>query len=566
MDKLIVSGAVEPCSPTRGQFISPIFLVDKPNGDKRLILNLKRLNEFIEAPKFKLEDHRTVRQLIWKGAYATVIDITDAYYAVSICPEDRKYLRFTLDGKLFQFCCLPFGLSSAPYTYVKLMKPILVFLRSRGITCANYLDDFLILSDSPSSCTDNTMSLVNLLNDLGFRINSQKSRLSPAQIFTFLGFEFNSLELSISLPVDKKVKTKRFLDTFIEKPTCTIRDFAVVIGILVSICPATPYGWSHLKTLERVKEGALLAHGGDYEASINIPSGAHSDLNWWSTKLLTISDSLRRDHFTLSFDSDSSLTGWGAVSGTEEVSGWWTAEERLLHINVLELKAIFLALQHFARSAYDTNILIRSDNKTAIACVNRQGTVRSQKLLDLSHQIWEWCELHNIFIRATYISSSDNHRADRASRRYPLESEWSLAQNIFDYITQRLGRPDIDLFASSATTKCHSFVSWVPEPHAVAIDAFTISWSNLKFYAFPPFPLLLRTLRKIEEDQASGIVVAPNWPSQSWFPLFMSLVSSELIMLGPDSNMLYSPFSTHSHPLSSSLVLMAAKLSAKHSA
>uniref|UniRef100_A0A0A9WIU8 Enzymatic polyprotein n=1 Tax=Lygus hesperus TaxID=30085 RepID=A0A0A9WIU8_LYGHE len=305
--------------------------------------------------------------------------------------------------------------------------------------------------------------------------------------------------------------------------------------------------------------------GGNYEARISIPDCILSDLKWWSKNVWFLSDVLRREFFSLSFDSDSSLTGWGAVSGEEEISGCWPTEDRQLHINVLELKAIMLALQHFAKKLKHVNVLVRSDNKTAIACVNRQGTVRSSHLLELSSQIWKWCEIHDIFIRATYISSSENFRADRASRQYPLESEWSLSQNYFDLVTHHLGLPEIDLFASSITTKCSTFVSWVPETKAVAIDAFTISWSNLKFYAFPPFPLLLRTLRKIEDDQASGIVIAPKWPSQPWYPLYMSLLSSQLIILGPHANLLYSPFSAQNHPLSNSLVLMAGWLSAKHS-
>ena len=54
-------------TPTEDQFISSFFLVDKPTGSKRFILNLKALNKFIIAPHFKLEDLKTVLRLVSKS-------------------------------------------------------------------------------------------------------------------------------------------------------------------------------------------------------------------------------------------------------------------------------------------------------------------------------------------------------------------------------------------------------------------------------------------------------------------------------------------------------------------
>jgi hypothetical protein len=53
-------GAVAQCEEVEGQFTSSIFVVPKPNGSYRLILNLKELNEYVDCPHFKMEDYRTV--------------------------------------------------------------------------------------------------------------------------------------------------------------------------------------------------------------------------------------------------------------------------------------------------------------------------------------------------------------------------------------------------------------------------------------------------------------------------------------------------------------------------
>lgn len=72
----------------------------------------------------------------------------------------------------------------------------------------------------------------------------------------------------------------------------------------------------------------------------------------------------------------------------------------------------------------------------------------------------------------------------------------------------------IDLFASRVNKKCSRYISRDRDPEAFDIDAFTRSWSNFYFYAFPPFSLILKTLKKIILDQACGIVVVPDWPAQ----------------------------------------------------
>lgn len=141
--ELIQQGAVIQCTNTnvKDQFLSKIFLADKPNGKKRFILNLKPLNKVLFSPHFKMENFQTVSRLLRKNDFMTSIDLKDAYFLVPIHSSDRKYLRFSFSGKIFEFTCMPFGLSSAPYTFTKLLKPVMEFLRRSGITCVNYLDD-----------------------------------------------------------------------------------------------------------------------------------------------------------------------------------------------------------------------------------------------------------------------------------------------------------------------------------------------------------------------------------------------------------------------------------------
>lgn len=90
----------------------------------------------------------------------------------------------------------------------------------------------------------------------------------------------------------------------------------------------------------------------------------------------------------------------------------------------------------------------------------------------------------------------------------------------------------------------------------------SLSWKDLKFYAFPPFSMILKTIQKIISDKAEGIVVIPYWPTQAWFPLFNRICQSEIIYFSPDCNLLKSPFRS-AHSLHRTLTLAAAKLSGR---
>lgn len=143
-------------------------------------------------------------------------------------------------------------------------------------------------------------------------------------------------------------------------------------------------------------------------------------------------------------------------------------------------------------------------------------------------KIWQWCESKNIEIFASYIPT--------------------------------LGQPTIDLFASRINCKCKIYISWGPDPDSDHVDAFTISWKNEFFYAFPPFPLINKIIDKIIREKTEGILSVPKWPSQPWLLLFSKLLVKELFYLSPQKNLILSPLSKP-HPLHKNLTLVARRLS-----
>lgn len=560
IQELETLGAITKCDPLPNHFVSPIFLTKKSNGKYRFILNLKRLNRYVTAPHFKMEDYRTAQRLLRKNLFMTTVDLKDAYYSIPMHSEHRKYLRFAWKNQLYEFTCVPFGLSAAPYCFTKLLKPVLCILRQNNILCVNYLDDFLILGESYEQCLRNTRFVVNLLESLGFIINREKSCFIPSNRQTFLGFIFDSTVMQMMLPTEKKVNILKQANHFRQKHFCKIREFASFIGTLVSACPAVKYGWLYIKALEREKFMALIQNSGNFDEIMVVPHYLHEDLLWWEQNILKSVNDIRTDVFAKEIFTDASLTGWGACCDLEKTHGFWSELDKKLHINILELRAIFYGLRCFANNLTNVNILLRCDNTTAISYINRMGSIQHLELAKLTRDIWKWCENKNLWILATYISSANNFIADKESRQISPETEWSLSQDAFKLIVNKYGKPKVDLFASHINKKCDKYVSWHKDPGSYAVDAFTVNWKGLSFYAFPPFNLILRTLQKIIQDKAEGIVVVPLWKSQPWYPLFSRLkVGSELV-LNPHSNLLSSPFRTI-HPLARQLSLVVARLS-----
>jgi hypothetical protein len=538
--------------------------VPKPNGDKRFILNLKCLNKFVDTKHFKMEDYRTAAKFITKNCYMACIDLRDAYFLLPVHESHRKYLRFMYDNTLYEFNSLAFGLSSSPYVFTKLMKPVMEYLRSQGLLSVIYLDDIFLIGTSYSDCKTNVNITKDTLERLGFLLNFDKSCLTPKKECKFLGFVFDSQNMIMTLPDTKRIKIKEKVQAVLNtrRWNCTLRDFARFLGLLVSACPAIQYSWLYTKEFERFKFLCLL-NNPSYEQTVRIPTTLKKDMLWWLNNIDQGYTPLCAEEYKLEIFSDASTTGWGAYCDHNKSYGHWKDDEINLHINELEIKAAFFALKSFARNLNDCRILLRIDNVTAISFINRMGSIQFRHLNKIAREIWEWCECRKIFVFASYIKSKENFEADSLSRKKFNDIEWELNDYAFNEITSNYGYPEVDLFASRHNAKCPIYVTWKNDPDAWAIDAFTIPWKNKYFYAFPPFALLAKTMQKIITDKAECIVVVPYWPMQPWFPLFKKLTVSKCITFEPNAKLLISPFRT-THNLHKTLKLVAAKLSGKH--
>jgi len=560
-------GVIEAASHEQGEFISSIFSRPKKDGSVRVILNLTKLNDFIEYHKFKMDTFNTVVKMMKQDCYMATIDLKLAYYLIPIHCNDKKYLRFMWNNCLMQYTVLPNGLSSAPRLFTKLMKPVLATLREQGHLVSCYIDDIYIQGDSYEDCLYSLRATSDLLTNLGFVINKEKSMVTPKRLVKVLGFHLDSINMKITLTEDKISAITLLCKQLKESNVITIRFLAKVIGNLVACFPAVTYGQLYYRQLEHIKVKELSFNKGNYDAKLRVPTSVKSIMTWWINNLDRSSVYINKGNPELIIETDASLTGWGAACLNKHTGGAFVAEDigDTLNINLLELKAIkfgILAFQDTIRK--HRHILVKSDNTTAVAYVKNMGG-KKRECNEIAKDIWLWCMKYNIWLTITYIPGVDNVTADYESRKINDRTEWMLDPRVFTKINHRWGPLTIDLFASRTNSQLYRYVSWKPDPYALYIDAFTGIWNNELFYAFPPFSMIGSCLQKIEQERATGVFVCPLWTTQPWFPVAMMMLVDDPHLLPKSTTLLqlaHKPGEVH--PLFPKMRTLVCKLSGDH--
>ncbi len=205
-------------------------------------------------------------------------------------------------------------------------------------------------------------------------------------------------------------------------------------------------------------------------------------------------------------------------------AGVWTGPQLHWHINCLELLAVHLALNRLKRHLRGEHVLVRTDSTATVAYINRQGGLRSRRMSQLARHLLLWSRKHLRSLRAIHIPGLLNRTGRRAvTSCAPRRMETPSPDGPADL--QRFGLAQVDLFASLETSHCQLFYSLTKG--TLGTDALAHSWPRgLRKYAFPPVSLLAQTLCKVREEEEQILLVAPYWPTRTWFPELMLLVTA----------------------------------------
>jgi hypothetical protein len=384
-----------------------------------------------------------------------------------------------------------------------------------GHLVSGYIDDSYLQGGTFEECDKNIKATATLITNLGFMLHPDKSFLRPTQKLIFLGFILNSIDMTVALTQEKVNKTIKHCTDLLKSSQPTIFQVSQVLGHLISNLPGVEYGKLHYRFLEIDKIQALQKNQGYYNARMKLSAEANVELKWWIDNMPLARKNISRENPLYIIHSDASKLGWGAAMLELKIGGRWTTTESLWHINYLELLAAYFAIKAFCIKFSSCHVQLQLDNSTAVAYINNMGGTRSIELNKLTKEIWEWCIQHSIWLSAVHIPGISNIDADHQSHHFHDKHEYMLNTSVFLTILNQYPDLNIDLFASRLNHQLPHYASWKPDPGCSVVDAFSINWNTKKFYAFPPFSLIARCLQKIREDQATGVLVAPLWTTQS---------------------------------------------------
>ena len=279
---LVGKGAVVRILDLTQGFYSTFFLTTKKSGDWRPIINLKPLNQYIRPAPFCMETLKSILQSIRAGFWGVTIDLKDAYLHVPVHPSSRKWLRFKIGDQSFEFRVLPFGLSTSPRVFTRIVKVVAEFLRSKGFIVFVYLDDFFILAESREALLRDLGEARALLSELGFLINEGKSCLDPSQRVQFLGAILD-LDLGMVTPTpDRVLAVCTCAELVMSSQVVEAALLMRLLGLIASLVDLVPWCRLRMRPIQLHLASLYRPWVHPLHHPVPIPASLHAALGWWS--------------------------------------------------------------------------------------------------------------------------------------------------------------------------------------------------------------------------------------------------------------------------------------------
>lgn len=169
-------------------FASPVLLVGKKNGEKRLCIDYRKLNTQTVKDSHPLPRIDDQVDRLADGVYFCSLDLKSGYYQVPVEEDSRQYTSFVTPNGQFEFLRMPFGLTNAPRVFQRYMNRVLAPSHSFA---AIYLDDILTHAPDLETALADLEKLLGLLREEGLTLNLKKCAFLQTTV-NFLGFQISA--------------------------------------------------------------------------------------------------------------------------------------------------------------------------------------------------------------------------------------------------------------------------------------------------------------------------------------------------------------------------------------
>ena len=108
---------------------------------------------------------------IAKSKYYSTVDLKCAYYQVPLAMEDRKFTAFEANGKLYQYCRMPFGVTNGVSTFQQIIDNLIEKYKLKKTYA--YLDNVTVTGRDKDEHNQNLKALLNAASCEGFMLNEK---------------------------------------------------------------------------------------------------------------------------------------------------------------------------------------------------------------------------------------------------------------------------------------------------------------------------------------------------------------------------------------------------------
>ena len=377
----------------------PSFVVSKKTGDARIVFDYRLLNFITELMSYPLPSIESLINKFHGKHYISTIDIKSGYWNIPLAPADRPKTAFVFNGKLWEWCVMPFGVKNAPPYFQHVMDRLFSDMPYVVV----YMDDITILSDDPIQHQQHLLSVFNRLNKYNIKIRIDKCAFAQQKV-QYLGFDVDANGAHITNKYKSKIdniptpQNKKQLQRF--------------IGLVQYIHKFIPSLQLKLKPFHNLMKKNVIYHW----------TNELDELFEYIKTQVQDAQILSHPDLTLPFEvyCDASIDGIGAVLAqrthdqkikiVQFCSKVFGQTQRNWHISEQEIYSVIYAVQKWRQYLVGKKFTVFTDHKNLQELFNRAKNFRAGKL-------YRWAVLLQEYeFVAQYIKGCKNVFADYLSR------------------------------------------------------------------------------------------------------------------------------------------------------
>jgi hypothetical protein len=379
---------------------TPCVLVKKKNGETRLCLDYRSLNQRTIKDSFPLPRSDDLLTNLQGAKYFSTLDLKSGYWQVLVKPEDIAKTAFVVPDGLFECIKLPFGLANAPSCFQRMMNEVLRPVLHRG--CEVYLDDIVVHGRTWEEMLDRLMEVFDLLTKAGLTLNAKKCKFFATDI-EILGHRITPEGCSV---LDDKIDVIRNWPEPMTRKQ--VRSFLGLAG----------YYRAHVKDFAKIAAPLhkLTSIKSQWRWTQQEQDAFdHLKVALQNTPVLQLFDPDKE----VFLDCDASMTAVGAVlnqkdeNGLDHPVGYFSKclsrAESNMCVTRLELFSVITSLKHWRYLLLGRKITVRSDHGSLMWLRNFKHP---------ESQLARWLEfLSEYDLNIVYRAGNLNQNADSLSRR-----------------------------------------------------------------------------------------------------------------------------------------------------